>query len=54
MKANFSSSLRQCACTFACKTFGSPPPATWYEKNDFNTSDMRQFIHPLSAAVDPA
>ncbi len=30
------------------------PAATWYEKNDINTSDMHPFIHPLSAAVDPA
>ena len=29
------------------------PTATWYEKNDLNTSDMHPFIHPLSAAVDP-
>ncbi len=28
------------------------PTATWYEKNDLNTSDMHPFIHPLSAAVD--
>jgi nitrate reductase alpha subunit len=30
------------------------PTATWYEKNDLNTSDMHPFIHPLSQAVDPA
>jgi nitrate reductase alpha subunit len=30
------------------------PTATWYEKNDMNTSDMHPFIHPLSVAVDPA
>ncbi|ESR25757.1 nitrate reductase subunit alpha [Lutibaculum baratangense] len=30
------------------------PTATWYEKNDLNTSDMHPFIHPLSAATDPA
>ena len=30
------------------------PTATWYEKNDMNTSDMHPFIHPLSTAVDPA
>ena len=30
------------------------PTATWYEKNDLNTSDMHPFIHPLTAAVDPA
>ena len=29
------------------------PSASWYEKNDLNTSDMHPFIHPLSAAVDP-
>ncbi len=29
------------------------PTATWYEKNDLNTSDMHPFIHPLSSAVDP-
>jgi nitrate reductase alpha subunit len=29
------------------------PTASWYEKNDLNTSDMHPFIHPLSAAVDP-
>jgi len=29
------------------------PTATWYEKNDLNTSDMHPFIHPLSKAVDP-
>ncbi len=30
------------------------PTATWYEKHDLNTSDMHPFIHPLTAAVDPA
>ncbi len=30
------------------------PSATWYEKNDLNTSDMHPFIHPLSKAVDAA
>jgi nitrate reductase alpha subunit len=30
------------------------PTASWYEKNDMNTSDMHPFIHPLQAAVDPA
>lgn len=30
------------------------PTATWYEKNDLNTTDMHPFIHPLSEAVDPA
>jgi nitrate reductase alpha subunit len=29
------------------------PTATWYEKDDMNTSDMHPFIHPLSAAIDP-
>ena len=28
------------------------PTATWYEKNDLNTSDMHPFIHPLTSAVD--
>ncbi|GHC22917.1 nitrate reductase subunit alpha [Kushneria pakistanensis] len=30
------------------------PTATWYEKDDLNTSDMHPFIHPLTAATDPA
>jgi len=30
------------------------PTATWYEKDDLNTSDMHPFIHPLSKAADPA
>ena len=30
------------------------PTATGYEKDDMNTSDMHPFIHPLSAAIDPA
>ena len=30
------------------------PTASWYEKDDLNTSDMHPFIHPLQAAVDPA
>lgn len=30
------------------------PTATWYEKNDLNTTDMHPFVHPLSEAVDPA
>jgi len=30
------------------------PTATWYEKNDLNTTDMHPFIHPLTAAVNPA
>ena len=29
------------------------PAATWYEKDDLNTTDMHSFIHPLSAAVPP-
>lgn len=29
------------------------PAASWYEKNDLNTSDMHPFIHPFSKAVDP-
>jgi len=29
------------------------PTASWYEKDDLNTSDMHPFIHPLSAAIDP-
>jgi len=29
------------------------PTASWYEKNDLNTSDMHPFIHPFSVAVDP-
>jgi nitrate reductase alpha subunit len=29
------------------------PTASWYEKDDLNTSDMHPFIHPLSAAVNP-
>ena len=29
------------------------PTATWYEKDDMNTSDMHPFIHPLTAAIDP-
>lgn len=29
------------------------PSASWYEKNDLNTSDMHPFIHPFSKAVDP-
>ncbi|MCL2566820.1 MAG: nitrate reductase subunit alpha [Alphaproteobacteria bacterium] len=29
------------------------PTATWYEKNDLNTSDMHPFIHPLSEALNP-
>ena len=29
------------------------PSASWYEKNDLNTSDMHPFIHPFSQAIDP-
>ena len=29
------------------------PSATWYEKNDLNTTDLHSYIHPLSAAVPP-
>ncbi|TVO65832.1 nitrate reductase subunit alpha [Denitromonas ohlonensis] len=29
------------------------PTATWYEKNDLNTTDMHPFIHPLGEAVTP-
>jgi nitrate reductase alpha subunit len=29
------------------------PAATWYEKNDLNSTDMHSFIHPLSQAVPP-
>ncbi|MGH7121279.1 MAG: molybdopterin-dependent oxidoreductase, partial [Acetobacteraceae bacterium] len=29
------------------------PTASWYEKNDLNTTDLHTFIHPLSAAIDP-
>jgi nitrate reductase alpha subunit len=28
------------------------PTATWYEKNDLNTTDMHPFIHPLTEAVN--
>ncbi len=30
------------------------PAATWYEKDDLNSTDMHSFIHPLSAAVPPS
>lgn len=30
------------------------PTATWYEKDDLNTSDMHPFIHPFTTATDPA
>ncbi len=29
------------------------PAATWYEKNDLNSTDMHSFIHPLTEAVKP-
>jgi nitrate reductase alpha subunit len=29
------------------------PAATWYEKDDLNTTDMHPFIHPFNAAVQP-
>ena len=29
------------------------PTATWYEKNDLNTTDMHPFVHPLGEAVTP-
>jgi nitrate reductase alpha subunit len=29
------------------------PSATWYEKDDLNTTDLHSFIHPLQAAVPP-
>ncbi|HYW04031.1 MAG TPA: nitrate reductase subunit alpha [Gammaproteobacteria bacterium] len=29
------------------------PAATWYERDDLNTTDMHPFIHPFNAAVDP-
>ncbi|MBK7251848.1 MAG: nitrate reductase subunit alpha [Gammaproteobacteria bacterium] len=41
-------------CTTALYSDVVLPTATWYEKNDLNTSDMHPFIHPLSRAVDPA
>ncbi|BDG27541.1 nitrate reductase subunit alpha (plasmid) [Thermus thermophilus] len=30
------------------------PAATWYEKDDLNTTDLHTFINPLQAAVPPA
>ncbi len=30
------------------------PAATWYEKDDLNTTDMHTFINPMQAAVTPA
>lgn len=29
------------------------PAASWYEKNDLNSTDMHSFIHPLQEAVPP-
>ncbi len=29
------------------------PAATWYEKDDLNSTDMHTYIHPLSEAVPP-
>ncbi|MEN8374175.1 MAG: nitrate reductase subunit alpha [Gemmatimonadota bacterium] len=29
------------------------PAATWYEKDDLNTTDLHSFIHPLTQAVPP-
>ena len=29
------------------------PAATWYEKNDLNTTDLHSYIHPLGEAVPP-
>ncbi len=29
------------------------PAASWYEKNDMNSTDMHTFIHPLSRAIAP-
>ena len=29
------------------------PTATWYEKDDLNTTDLHSYIHPLTAAVPP-
>jgi nitrate reductase alpha subunit len=30
------------------------PAATWYEKDDLNTTDMHSFINPMQAAIAPA
>jgi nitrate reductase alpha subunit len=30
------------------------PAATWYEKDDLNTTDLHSFINPMQAAVPPA
>ena len=29
------------------------PSASWYEKDDLNTTDLHSYIHPLGAAVPP-
>jgi nitrate reductase alpha subunit len=29
------------------------PAASWYEKNDLNTTDLHSFVHPLGEAVPP-
>lgn len=29
------------------------PAATWYEKDDLNSTDLHSYIHPLTAAVPP-
>ncbi len=29
------------------------PSASWYEKNDLNSTDLHSYIHPLGAAVPP-
>jgi nitrate reductase alpha subunit len=29
------------------------PTASWYEKDDLNTTDLHSFVHPLQAAVPP-
>ncbi len=29
------------------------PTASWYEKNDLNTTDLHSYVHPLQAAVPP-
>ncbi len=30
------------------------PAATWYEKDDLNSTDLHSYLHPLSAAVPPS
>ena len=37
-------------CTTALYSDIVLPTATWYEKDDLNTSDMHPFIHPLSGS----